>query len=135
MPIQQHCAILYSRRENPSRAFHLHTGMWLFETRILALEREFYALRRKLGRLSRQIRYKPRSLKRSAVRSQLDLVKAQTGILKEETAFYVKLGQLYDYAQFHQEFVELLKCLDTEMVETVFNEMEKAAQGISTRKK
>ena len=77
--------------------------MWLWQTRVLALEKSFQQANKRLNRLIRRVEYNPGSVDFKAVKTQLDLVKALTSLIREETAFYVKLGQLYDLTHLFDE--------------------------------
>jgi len=98
--------------------------MYLYQRRVLALEKEFNNARRDLRRLLRQARYKPASVNSSALKTQLDLVNALIRLTKEETAFFVKLGQLYDFSQFCDDMIELLKRQDPELAGHMIKEID-----------
>ena len=91
----------------------------------MALEKQYRDTRRELRRLLRQSRYKPDSVKPSAVKTQLDLVKALIRLTKEETAFFVKLGQLYDISRFTDDLVELLKRHDTDLLARLIEQVDR----------
>ncbi len=98
-------------------------NIYLYERRVLALERHFKEARRHLDRIDRQVRYNPKSVKRSVVKSQLDLINASIRITKEETAFFVRLGQLYDVMQLHVDFFEILSSRDPELMREILTQL------------
>lgn len=100
-------------------------GMYLYQRRILALEKEFKKARRDLRRLLQQARFRPDTVKGSAVKTQLDLVNALIRLTKEETAFFAKLGQLYDFSRLCDDFLEMLKRQDRELVRSIIVEIDK----------
>jgi hypothetical protein len=99
--------------------------MYLYQRRVLALEKEFRNARRELRRLLRQARFKPDSVKSSAVKTQLDLINALIRSIKEETAFFVKLGQLYDFSRLCDDFLEMLKRQDPDLADSIIIEIDK----------
>jgi len=99
--------------------------MWEFQERILALEKEFADARRNLKRLLRQLRYAPDSVAPEAVRAQLGLVNSLIRLIKEESAFYAKLGQLYDFSKLLAAFLNLFEYWDSDESEHYQEEMKK----------
>ena len=90
----------------------------------MALDREFLETRRQLKLLLRQARYKPDSLRRDVVKSQLELINALIRLIKEESAFFLKLGRLYDFISFIGDFIELLKRRDPKLAHEIIKEMD-----------
>ena len=95
-----------------------------YNQRILALDKQFIDAQRHLYRLLRQLRYNFGSVKRSAIKSQLDMIKALIRLTKEETAFFVKLGRLYDVMKYHADFIDLLERRDPTLLKEILLEMQ-----------
>ena len=103
----------------------LHVSMvHEYERRILALEDQFHEAKRNIDRILRQARFRPFSLNKIAVKSQLDLINALIRLTKEESAFYAKLGQLYDTMRFNQSILKLLVRRDPALVTEFFHELD-----------
>ena len=103
---------------------------FLYQSRILALDKELYEARRHIKRLMRQTRYKPGSVKSTAVKTQLDLVNSLIRLLKEETAFYVKLGQQFDSMKIMQIVTGILARRDPDMAVEIMVEADKLMREI-----
>ena len=110
---------------SPSQGFLTHTGMHLYQRRILALEKRFLKAERNLDRLLRQATCNPASLDRSVVKTQLDLINALIRLIKEETAFFVKLGQLYDFSRFCEDVTDFIARRDPDYAAEILIEMDR----------
>jgi hypothetical protein len=99
--------------------------IWLYQYRILALEDELTTTRRGLKRLLHRLQYDPDRVDLKAAKTQLDLIDGLVRLATVQTAYYVKLGQVYDLARFHELFIEELKRRDPdlalEIIETLMN--------------
>jgi len=69
-------------------------------------------------------RFNPDSLRRDVVKSRLELINALIRLTKEESAFFLKLGQLYDFMSFITDFIELLKRHDPKLAREIIREMD-----------
>ncbi len=109
--------------------------MYQYQQRVLALEKQFHNARRNIKRLLKQARFKPDSVAQAAVKTQLDLINALIRLIKEETAFFVKLGQLYDFSLLCDEFVELIHRRDPELAIELLNDINELWNRKAIRKK
>jgi len=98
--------------------------MWLWQTRVLALEKSFQQAHKRLNRLIRRVEYSPGSVDLKAVKTQLDLVKTLISLIREETAFYVKLGQLYDLTHLFDEIFKIFDRQDPAVVLEMYKEVD-----------
>jgi hypothetical protein len=98
-------------------------GLFEYQKRITALEGRFDEAERHTRRLLRFVRYCPDKIRPEALRAQLDLVKALISLTKEESAFYAKLGRLYDFAKFCDDFMDILKRVDPDLTLDIIREI------------
>ena len=97
--------------------------MFEYQKRILELECEFRSTMRDLKALLRKHRYKPGSIRPGEIKAHLGLVNAMTRLIKEETAFYAKVGQLYDVALLVSDIYKLLQHQDPEKADAFMDEI------------
>jgi hypothetical protein len=56
-------------------------------------------------------------------KTQLDLLDGLIRLTKVQTAYYVKLGQVYDLVRFHDLFIKELKRRDPELAIQIIDEL------------
>jgi hypothetical protein len=97
--------------------------IWLYQERILALEDELTKTRRGLKRLLFRLHHDPDRVDLKVAKTQLVLIDGLIRLATVQTAYYVKLGQVYDLARFHELFMQELKrrdpALAIEIIETL----------------
>jgi hypothetical protein len=98
-------------------------NLYLYQKRVLALEKRFDNARRQLDRLQEHIRYNPDAFSKESVKCQLDAFRLLVRTLKDETAFYIKLGQIYDYVDLARRFFDLLMRRDPQLLDEILLEI------------
>ena len=99
-------------------------SVFLYEQRILALEKRFENVWRQMGRLQKGSFYATGKNYWKMAKIRLDAFRLQVRMLKDESAFYVKLGQVYDVIKFHTEFFDFFLRRDPDLCKKMLDEFK-----------
>ena len=94
-----------------------------YNSRILALENDLIKAKQTMKRLLHRLHHDPGGVDLKVAKTQLDLLNGLIRLTKVQTAYYVKLGQVYDLVRFHDLFVKELKRRDPELAIQIIDEL------------
>ena len=97
-------------------------SVFLYEQRILALEKRFENVWRQMGRLQKGSFYATGKNYWKMAKIRLDAFRLQVRMLKDESAFYVKLGQFYDLIKFHNDLFDFILRRDPDLFDEILAE-------------
>jgi len=98
--------------------------LYLYQARVIRLEKEYNRARRELRRLMKRVRSSPDPVDRKAVRVQLDLMNTLLRLNREESAFLLRLGQIYDYVRLLHDVLDKIKEHDPDWYDKIIEEIK-----------
>jgi hypothetical protein len=99
------------------------SGIWAYQQRILALENDLIKAKQSMKRLLHRLSHDPGGVDLKVAKTQLDLLDGLVRLTKVQTAYYVKLGQIYDLVAFHDLFVKELERRDPFLAMQIIEEL------------
>ena len=98
---------------------------WLYQRRLLDLERGFKVAREKIADLEHELKSDPEKANKTAFKMRLDLVIGMARLLKEQAAFYLRLREFYDLASMRKDLVDEFRREDPELCAKIIERIDK----------